>query len=80
VDLKLEIELEREAKLKKTAECSEQQATVARLNSKLARLQHRFDTIQGIVQAAMDEANAERKEAEAKAEVYPWPAQERSYS
>src|SRR5262245_58722535 len=69
-DLKAEIELEREAKLKANARVTDHATTINRLSAKLSRAQHRLDTMQGIVLAAVEEERLEQeREAREKAEA-----------
>jgi|SRR5882762_10026646 len=47
-------------------------STIGKLNGKLSSLQHKFDTIQGIVAAAMAEARADEPKVEPKVDPTPW--------
>jgi FtsZ-binding cell division protein ZapB len=60
-ELKIEVGLEREDKEAAKRARNEAQDRALKLDSRLASLQHKFDTIQGIVAAAMAEARDEPK-------------------
>ena len=79
VDLKAEVELEREAKDTARRIQNERGAELVILQNKLSSLQHKFDTIHGVVIAAMAEIRPEAPKEEPKpsnAGPTYWPRQE----
>jgi len=58
-DLQAEVSLEREAHAKSLEQGKVWMDKATRLENRLSSLQHKFDTIQGIVAAAMAEARAD---------------------
>jgi septal ring factor EnvC (AmiA/AmiB activator) len=74
-ELELTLSLEREDKAKYIASSNEHAVLAQERQTRLLSLQHKFDTIQGIVAAAMEEARRDEREAQAKAtreEHKPW--------
>ena len=79
IDLKAEVELEREAKDTARRIQNERGAELVILQNKLSSLQHKFDTIHGVVIAAMAEIRPEAPKEEPKpsnAGPTYWPRQE----
>jgi ABC-type phosphate transport system auxiliary subunit len=70
-DLTLELHLEREARQNVIRDRDEKEGEASRLHGRLCSLQHKFDTIQGIVAAAMAEAKADEPRF-VKEEAKPW--------
>lgn len=59
-ELTLEIQLERDERARFANAALGHEQNIGRLNVRLNSLQHKFDTIQGIVAAAMAEAEADK--------------------
>lgn len=57
---RITVDLEREERGKAETSVLNHRGTVSKLETRLASLQHKFDTIQGIVAAAMAEAEADK--------------------
>jgi predicted nucleic acid-binding Zn-ribbon protein len=72
--LEIEIQLERDERARFANRSQEQSREIDRLNSRLTSLQHKFDTINGVVQAAMEEISRDRPKTDGgrQAEPEPW--------
>ena len=76
-DLHTELTLEREDKQRHIRHSNEHAVLAQERQVRLQSLQHKFDTIQGIVAAAMDEVKADERSAQVQAErkveeTVPW--------
>lgn len=83
-DLEVEIQLERDERSRFANLSHEKDQTIGKLNSQLSSLQHKFDTINGVVASAMAEIEASKPKTTViempKKEPEPWtpsPAQSR---
>jgi predicted nucleic acid-binding Zn-ribbon protein len=71
-ELEVEIQLERDERARHANRSHEQATEINKLNSRLTSLQHKFDTINGVVQAAMEEIGRDRPKTEGgRAQVEP---------
>ena len=71
-ELRITVDLEREDKETAKRARNEAQDRALKFDARLASLQHKFDTIQGIVAAAIAEAEADKPKPVAKEEPAPW--------